>query len=90
MVVIRVLGILDLLCALGIFFAALLPQSFVLLLAVYLISKGGIFAFGGDVVSYIDVGCGIYMLFLFIGISNLLVSGLFMFYLIQKSVFSLM
>jgi hypothetical protein len=88
--IVKVLGALDLACVIAILFAAAFPQKLILLFAIYLMGKGGIFALSGDVVSYIDVVCGIYMLLLAFGMVNLVVSGIFAAYLGQKSIFSLL
>jgi hypothetical protein len=88
--IVKILGALDLVCVVAILFAAVLPQKMLILLAVYLMGKGGTFAIGGDIVSYIDVVCGVYMLLLAFGIANLVISGIFVAYLGQKAVFSLL
>lgn len=89
MIIVKLLGIGDLLSILLIWTAQIIPQRFALLAAIYLLGKGGIFAIGGDFASYIDVICGVYVILLTFGIGNILLSVLFSLYLLQKGVFSL-
>jgi len=85
----KLLGLADLGCVLLLLFTALFPDNFIQTGATYLIMKGGIFAFLGDIVSFFDVGIGIYLLLMGLGISSSVLSVIAMLFLVQKAVFSL-
>jgi hypothetical protein len=89
MLLFKILGIGDLLAMLSIWIAPMVPEKFILLTAIYLLGKGGIFAIGGDFASYIDVVCGLYILGIIFGIGNVIVSTLISLYLLQKGIYSL-
>ena len=89
MFIIKLLGIGDLLTTLIIWLSPVLPQRYVLLAAMYLLGKGGIFAISGDFASYIDVFGGVYIILLAFGMGNFLLSVLFSVWLVQKAIFSL-
>jgi hypothetical protein len=69
---------------------ALLPKQIVLYIAGYLILKGGFFAFTGNMVSMIDVLCGIYIILLYFGVSVTLLSIFAVVFLLQKNVAALL
>ncbi len=84
----RLLGIGDLLAALAILLAGGMPHAISKILALYLISKGGVFALLGDKISILDVLCGLYLLAASNGISWMLVSIGAALFLVQKAVLS--
>ncbi len=65
-----------------------LPLKAMLYAAGWLILKGGMFAFGGDIASFIDIGCGLYMVFFAFGLSITFVSIVVALYLSQKFMIS--
>lgn len=83
---IRILGVLDLLCALVFFIE--LPKTVVLVAAAYLIMKGLLFALGEDFASYIDIAIGVYLLFIAFGLWLTVLSVISAFFLLQKSLLS--
>lgn len=86
----RLLGIADLLAAFAILLAGGVPSGISRALALYLISKGGVFALMGDKISILDLLCGLYLLAASNGISWTLVSVGAALFLVQKAAFSLM
>ncbi|MBW2971225.1 hypothetical protein KY320_03635 [Candidatus Woesearchaeota archaeon] len=56
--------------------------------AAYLVLKGGIFSLAGNIVSYIDVLCGVYIFLLSLGISLPLLTLFAVLFLVQKTAFS--
>ena len=90
----RILGkalcIGDLAVVLVLFFSALLPTAPLLYAGWYLLVKGGIFAALGNIVSMIDVLCGIYLFFLAFGISSGFLTIIAMLFLGQKVLFGLL
>ena len=90
---IKLMGIGDIIAAITAVivaaFPTVLPRAVVFYVAGYLIFKGGIFAFSGNLISYFDVFCGIYIILLTYGISITIVTILVVFFLIQKNVLSL-
>ncbi len=84
----RLLGIGDLLAAFAILLAGGVPHAISKTLALYLISKGGVFALLGDRISILDMLCGLYLLAASNGISWTLVSIGAALFLAQKAVFS--
>ena len=85
----KMLGFADLLSATTIIAAAHFPPVIVFFFAKYLLIKGGVFAIMGNVVSMIDVGIGLYMLFIAFGHSHIILSFLAIIFLFQKGLFSL-
>lgn len=89
----KLMGIGDVVAALTTIVVALfpsfLPRTIVFYAAGYLIFKGGMFALGGNIISYIDVFCGIYLILLTYGVSVTLITIFVVFFLIQKNILSL-
>jgi len=88
--IIKLLGLFDLLTALVIFLAEHEFYSgwrFIIVCFIYLGIKA--YAYKGDVASLIDGLVGIYFIFLFFGLSNVVISYLAIIYLAQKAVMSL-
>lgn len=86
----RLLGIVDLLAAFAILLAGGVPYGISRALALYLISKGGLFALMGDRISILDLLCGLYLLAASNGISWTIASIAAAIFLVQKAVLSLM
>jgi len=80
------LTLFDVLCALTIGLSFILPRSIVLTAAMYLIFKGGFFGMTGNFMSWIDLACGIYMIFLAYGLSSVVITIIAFLYLIQKGI----
>ena len=80
------LGVLDLICIVPLIFN--LGYIFPAICAAYLIIKGGIFAFGGDKVSLIDVVAGIILIFAAFSLTYWLISAVAIIYLLQKGIYS--
>ena len=72
--------------ALATAFPLLLPKTIVFYIAGYLILKGGIFAMSGNLISYIDVFCGIYLILLTYGVSVTAITIFAVIFLTQKNI----
>jgi hypothetical protein len=80
------LGKLNLITVLILLGAAVLPHQFLMIAAIYLLIKGGIFILiNKDFASYGDFISGIYMLLLAYGIMIPVVHEIVLFWLIQKT-----
>lgn len=86
--IVKILGFLDLLIVPIIFLASHIPQKAVFYGAGYLITKGLFFGMAGDIASYIDVLCGIYIVLLGFGFGWTFLNIIVMIYLMQKAIFS--
>ncbi len=88
----KILGVGDVIAALTTAlvaaFPVLLPKRLVFYIAGYLILKGGMFATSGNIISYIDVFCGIYLMLLTYGISFKIITFFVVIFLIQKNIIS--
>ena len=81
----KTLAAADFIAIIMILFAPLFSYDLLLMGAVYLIFKGGFFfAVSSDIVSAIDVFCGLYMLLLAIGLSFHLLTLVSVLFLGQK------
>ena len=87
---IKILGIADVIAVLVLLLSSLIPSEFVLLMGVYLLAKGGFFLLTGDWLSSLDVGAAVYFMFAANGVTNVIVTTLVVLFLLQKSVFSLL
>ena len=87
--IVKILGGLDFIAVVIIFFSSLFPQKVMLYAAGYLLFKGVLFAMGGDIASMLDILCGVYAVFLSYGISSTIITAVVLIYLMQKVVFSL-
>ncbi len=83
---IKLLGLLDFACGFAIVFNDSTPAGIIRILGLLLLGKGSIFAFGGDIASYIDVVCAVYMFALSFGIYNVAASAITALFLAQKAV----
>jgi len=92
--IVKVLGILDILAAALIFlnnnFANLLPAKILWIVAFYLIIKGIIFLLGADIASIVDIICGSVIILSIFFVLPKLVTLLVVLFLIQKGAFSLL
>ena len=59
----KVLGVADILSGLALVLASVLPAEWVMVMAFYLLLKGGFFLLTGDWMSGLDVGAAVYMMF---------------------------
>lgn len=90
--IVKILGILDILAALSFWLSAvfnIIPDSLILLIAIYLIVKGIIFIISQDIASILDILSG---LIIYASLSfNLpfFISLIVVLFLIQKGIFSL-
>jgi hypothetical protein len=83
----RVLGFLDLLCIFALIFP-LFNVTFTVVCALYLIIKGGVFTFHKDLISFLDVVVGFYLLALLFGFSNFILTVVAILFVLQKALFS--
>ncbi len=88
--IIKLFGVIDFVIAAVLIFSFILPSNIIFYASGYLILKGGFFALGGNLVSWIDVLCGLYLFLISLGVSFTLITVIFVIYLLQKSLFSLM
>jgi hypothetical protein len=88
MIILWIFSIIDFTIALIIISASILPQKAVFYGALYMLGKGGFFAYTGDFISWLDIIVGVYMLFLVFGVGNIWISLIAFFYLLQKVVMS--
>jgi len=86
--ILKILGFLDFFAIITIIFSFILPRSVILYGAGWLILKGVLFGFTGEVTSWIDAVCGIYTILLAYGIGNNIITVLVIIYLTQKAVMS--
>ena len=84
------MGVGDLIALILILFAPVFPKQIILYGAAYLIVKGGIFAYTGNIVSMLDVACGLYAVAVAFGHSSSLLTVLVVIFLAQKFVFSML
>ena len=82
--IIKFLGFFDFLVIFVMLLSPFLPFKYMLYAALYLLLKGALFAFGGDIASYLDVGCGTYLMFFAFGISSMFINVIVGLYLAQK------
>ena len=85
----KLLGIADLLALIALFLATYLPQSLVIFMAIYLIAKGLIFTLMGDLVSLADVFTGLYIISASYGISHWSITLIITILILQKSIISI-
>jgi hypothetical protein len=87
--ILKLMGLLDFISGIVIFFSFLMPRKALLLVAVYLLFKGFLFGYTGNITSWIDFICGIYVFILSFDVYFLILNISFAIYLVQKSFFSL-
>ena len=89
--VVKVLGTLDLISALLFFLSAVfsfIPQSWILIIGLYVLVKGIVFAISKDYASFIDIACGTVILISLTISIHIVIVALVCLYLIQKGVIS--
>ncbi len=86
--ILKFLGVLDLFAIITIIFSFILPKTLILYGAGWLILKGVLFGFTGEITSWIDAICGVYTVFLAYGIGNNIVTVIVCIYLFQKAAVS--
>jgi len=90
---VKFLGILDIIAAVifwSFSFFHLFPKSFLVVSAFYLLIKGLIFVLTGDLISFFDIGCSVFLFLALIFTLPKLLVILVTFFLIQKGVISLL
>ena len=86
---IKILGVGDLITGIIVALSSIFPKGIILLGAKWLIIKGGFFALTGNMVSFIDVFCGVYVIFLAFGYNVTSLTILVAIWVFQKAIFSL-
>ncbi len=89
MVLAKILGVGDLLGVIIIIFSAFFPQKMIIWIATFIILKGMMFAMTRNIVSFIDIGIGVYIVFIAYGISHWIPTLGSVLFLGQKGLFSL-
>ena len=90
MVLKKFLGILDLISLLVISFHWLMPKKILFYTFFYLFIKGLFFVLtANDFASWLDIGCALYIVFLYIGFSWSVITTICVIYLAQKAILSL-
>jgi hypothetical protein len=87
--IVKLLGLLDLLCVIVLGLAKFLPHQLVMQLGMLMAMKGIIFASMRNLVSILDALAGIYMGLLIYGFNNRVITIFFIVYLGQKGLLSL-
>ena len=82
----KIMGVLDFICGFSIIFNDSVPVEIMRLLALVLIGKGSLFALGGDIASYVDIVCAVYLLALSLGAYNVAISAFAAIFLMQKAI----
>ena len=82
----KIFGALDLLCGISIIFNDSIPANIMGWLGIILLGKGGLFAIGGDIASYLDILCAFYMFALALGAYNVAISIFAAIFLMQKAI----
>ncbi|MBI2147068.1 hypothetical protein HYU19_01165 [Candidatus Woesearchaeota archaeon] len=85
---VKLLGLADLAAVLVILAAPILPMNIIIYSAGYLIFKGGLFAINGNIISILDVVCGILTLLMAFDISSPFITLFMLVFLVQKVFFS--
>jgi hypothetical protein len=84
----KIMGLVDVLAVVVILIGHILPQKMIIYSAGYLIAKGGFFAMTGNLMSILDVVCGVFIIMLAFGISFKVTNSFMVFFLVQKAFFS--
>jgi hypothetical protein len=82
----KIFGVLDFLCGVMIIFNDSTPAGVMRSFALLLLGKGGLFAVGGDIASYVDIICAFYMFALSLGAYNIALSVFTAIFLMQKAI----
>ena len=86
----KIMGVGDFIAIILILFAPVLPMRIVLYGAAWLILKGGLFAITGNIVSMLDVLCGLWTVALAFGAHSSTITIIVIIFLGQKVVFSML
>lgn len=84
-----ILSVLDILISFSVLLNNVLPPLVLLIVAAYLIIKGGFFLFQKDLASIGDILVGIYSLAIYFGFNNPVLTIIAVIFLLQKGVFGL-
>jgi hypothetical protein len=87
--IVKILGLLDLMCVFAIIFNSIIPTNIIMNLGMLLAMKGIIFASMKNIGSIIDAFGGFYLGFIVYGATNNLISWFLILYLGQKGILSL-
>ncbi len=85
----RLLGVIDLMVALLLLASHILPKDILVVAAIYIILKGLVFVLAEDIISYVDIAIGLYIFLLMFGFSSNILSLLAALFLIQKGLASI-
>ncbi len=88
--IVKFLGILDLVLAVGLLLASVLPAEVLMVFGLYLLVKGGFFLLTGDWMSVLDIGVAIYFMVAAFGVTSAVITAVATLFLIQKGGFSLL
>lgn len=87
----KFLGLADLTSALALLLSSVLPPTLVMVMALYLLAKGGIFVLGGDKWSLVDVSIAGYMMVIAaFGVSSTVITAVAVLLMLQKGGMSLL
>ena len=86
----KLFGLLDFACGFSIIFNDSIPVIIIRSLGLLLLGKGGLFAVGGDIASYVDILCAFYMFALSLGAYNIALSAFTAIFLMQKAILTLL
>ena len=84
----RLLGIADLLALIALLLATYLPQSLVIIMSLYLTIKGTFFLILGNPVSLLDIFAGIYLASASYGLSHWSITSIITILILQKAIIS--
>jgi hypothetical protein len=87
--ILKAMGLMDFISGILIFFSFMMPRKVLLLVALYLLFKGFLFGYTGNIISWIDFMCGVYVFIIAFDVYLLILNIGFAIYLVQKSFFSL-
>ena len=86
--IVKILGVADMLAVLSLLLASVIPQVIIIIMALYLIIKGLIFTIIGNIPSFIDLIIGFYIIAVSFGISHWIITLIVVVYIVQKAVIS--
>ena len=85
----KLFALVDIIAILAVVASPLLPLKAILAAGLLLLFKGAFFAMRGDVLSLLDVVCGMCIAFLAFGIGNTILLVVVVLFLLQKVFFSM-
>jgi len=80
----RILSVIDSLTGIFMLVPESIPVQILTASSLYLIAKGLLFSLQGDKISILDFLAGVYMIFVILNFSNIIISIFFAIFLIQK------